>query len=224
MAQAQESGAADRAFDAVILRAQCDMREQRADHAIADLRLALENAREASLWQQESAILDALGDAYARVGDLAAARDCFGASLAIDRRHGQCEGALTELLNLAFVAVRAGSIDEARGLAVQIVRELAVASHHFHECSLLDVCACLAAMQEDWSACLRGHFAASRHFAAAGYVESPQRRHRRESDEAMARGRLAPAEVQELSDQAEKATLAQELARVADWLGVAAPC
>jgi predicted ATPase len=223
MSRAQRAQAAHLEFGAMILRAQCDMREDQQQRAQADLMLALERARAEGLREQESRVLSALGDVHTRIGDLAAARDCFAAAMTIDDHQGNREDQLTEMLNLAFIAVRAGEPTEARRLATAVSRQLLATPHHFHECALVDVCACLAGLELDWRASMRWHLAATRHFAEGGYVESPERRRRRESDLHQARAALAPAEQEDIARQAEVATLVQELERVRDWLGLVRP-
>ena len=143
--------------------------------------------------------------------------------MTIDGHQGNREDQLTEMLNLAFIAVRAAEPMEARRLATAVSLQLLATPHHFHECALVDICACLAGLELDWRASMRWHLAATRHFAEGGYIESPERQRRRESDLRQACAALAPAEQEDIARQAEVATLVRELEHVRAWLGVRGP-
>jgi predicted ATPase len=216
--QARAAASLEHQVAASITIACCDLRDSRPQQALNDLRSALSTLPESDLDALRSSIFNALGQAHVKLGDLRAASECFASALSLDERAGDLSGALMERLNLAFVAVRAGDSVQARRTVTEIAGRLFNYPHQFMDCALLDVAACLAALEANWEQCLRAHLAATLHFAAAQYPEPSERRERRLADVAGARRELTVEQVKAIERSVEESTLAAEKAKVCDWL------
>lgn len=214
-----ECGSAIEEIKARVVIAGCDLREGNAERARRDLEAMLPlvdtDGPEAHLLLE---VANMLGEAYVTLGDWSAARKSFAAALEFEQRKGDVTGTCTQLLNLAFVAVRVEEVGEVLRLIGLIAECLRIARHHFHDCAMLDIAACAAGIKRDWPRCLRWHVAATRHFADAGYMESAQRRERRLTNVQRAGQALTADRRQDIERDAADSTLQDDLNDVLDWI------
>ena len=217
--RARRANSLEHEVEALIVIAVCNVRDSLPQQALNDLRSVLSMLDEGGSDALRSRVFSALGQAHVKLGELRLASECFADALAIDERAGDLTGALTERLNLAFVAVRTSNPGEARRVVREIATRLANHAHQFMDCALLDVAGCLAGLEAKWDQSLRAHLAATRHFAAAQYPESAERRERRLADVARACEQLTLEQASSIERLVRESTLEVEKANVCEWLG-----